>query len=190
MRKALKVTMKGTIHRWCIWHITHKFAKKLGKLPNYTQIHDDLEHVIYENLDREEFEINWRKVIKKHELEDDDWLQDFEEFVFCSSCLEMDRSWITTTKPGDPEYQQGVKEFIKFAFENSGGRSKLRCPCFMCHNFLHKRPDEILNHLNKWAFDRTYTHWIWHGERRDMHAGDSGETRDNVRVVHDVDEGD
>uniref|UniRef100_A0A803M6R8 Transposase-associated domain-containing protein n=1 Tax=Chenopodium quinoa TaxID=63459 RepID=A0A803M6R8_CHEQI len=103
----------------------------------------------------------------------------------------MDRSWITTTtKPGDPEYQQGVKEFIKFAFENSGGRSKLRCPCFMCHNFLHKRPDEILNHLNKWAFDRTYTHWIWHGERRDMHAGDSGETRDNVCVVHDVDEGD
>ncbi|XP_021762993.1 uncharacterized protein LOC110727719 [Chenopodium quinoa] len=79
----------------------------------------------------------------------------------------MDRSWITTTKPGDPKYQVGVREFVKFAVKNSGGRHKLPCPCHMCHNFLYKRPEEILNHLEKWEFDKTYTRWIWHGECRD-----------------------
>ncbi|XP_021762527.1 protein FAR1-RELATED SEQUENCE 5-like [Chenopodium quinoa] len=75
MRKALKATMKGTTHQWCVWHITQKFSKKLGKLPNYAQIHDDLENVIYDRHDCEEFESNWLEVIKKHELEDDEWLQ-------------------------------------------------------------------------------------------------------------------
>ncbi|XP_021727425.1 uncharacterized protein LOC110694556 [Chenopodium quinoa] len=60
----------------------------------------------------------------------------------------------------------------------------------MCHNFLHKRPDEILNHLSKWAFDKTYTRWIWHGEFRDIQDSGSGEKRDDVREVHNNNEGD
>ncbi|XP_056697876.1 uncharacterized protein [Spinacia oleracea] len=79
----------------------------------------------------------------------------------------MDRSWISMKNPGDPEYQAGVREFIKFAVKNGGGRSKLPCPCFMCHNFMHKRPEEILNHLDRWGFDKTYTCWVWHGECQD-----------------------
>ncbi|XP_021721512.1 protein FAR1-RELATED SEQUENCE 5-like [Chenopodium quinoa] len=74
MRKALKVTMKESTHRWCIWHITKKFGKKLGKLPNYPAMHEDLENAIYDSLDSEEFESNWQAVIKKHELEADEWL--------------------------------------------------------------------------------------------------------------------
>ncbi|XP_021733056.1 protein FAR1-RELATED SEQUENCE 5-like [Chenopodium quinoa] len=66
MRKALKSTMKGTIHRWCIWHITQKFSKKLGKLPNYAKIHDDLKNAIYDSLDCEEFETNWPEVLLKY----------------------------------------------------------------------------------------------------------------------------
>ncbi|KAL6561263.1 hypothetical protein OROMI_016864 [Orobanche minor] len=100
----------------------------------------------------------------------------------------MDRSWITTKKPGDPEYKAGVREFVKFAVKNGGGRSKLPCPCFMCHNFLHKRPEEILNHLDKWAFDRTYTCWIWHGESRDRTS--VGTSSDNVCEGHNTNEGD
>ncbi|XP_056697520.1 uncharacterized protein [Spinacia oleracea] len=100
----------------------------------------------------------------------------------------MDRSWISTKIPSDPEYQVGVREFIKFAVKNGGGRSKLRCPCIMCHNFLHKRPGEILNHLSKWAFDKTYTCWIWHGECRDETT--VGNSEANVCEGHNTNEGD
>ncbi|KAL2899911.1 Non-structural protein 4 [Bienertia sinuspersici] len=79
----------------------------------------------------------------------------------------MDRSWIRNSKPGDREYDAGVRQFINFAVKNSGGREKLPCPCHKCHNLLHKRVDEILNHLTKFAFYNTYTCWIWHGEKMD-----------------------
>ncbi|XP_021749477.1 protein FAR1-RELATED SEQUENCE 5-like [Chenopodium quinoa] len=94
MKKALKLTMKESTHRWCIWHITQKFGKKLGKLPNYPALHDDLENAIYDSLDCEEFESNWQTVIKKHEIEDDEWLTGLFLFIvyvlvslFCSVCV-------------------------------------------------------------------------------------------------------
>lgn len=97
----------------------------------------------------------------------------------------MDRSWITTTKPGDPMYIAGVKEFINFAVKNGGGNDRFPCPCFMCHNLLHKRVDEILNHLSKWAFDRTYTRWIFHGEAKEKTL-----FMDDVSEGYDSNEGD
>ncbi|XP_021769887.1 uncharacterized protein LOC110734149 [Chenopodium quinoa] len=67
----------------------------------------------------------------------------------------------------------------------------------MCHNLLHKRSGEILNHLSKWAFDRTYTNWIWHGECREkplvsnvagsVCEGDSTNEADNLEdLLHSV----
>ncbi|XP_021767376.1 protein FAR1-RELATED SEQUENCE 5-like isoform X1 [Chenopodium quinoa] len=75
MRKALKTTMKGTTHRWCIWHILQKFSTKLGKHPNYPELKVDLESAVYDSLDIEEFERRWAEVIKKHECETDEWLE-------------------------------------------------------------------------------------------------------------------
>ncbi|XP_056691750.1 uncharacterized protein [Spinacia oleracea] len=76
----------------------------------------------------------------------------------------MDRSWISNSKPGDPRYEVGIRDFINFVVEHAGDRSRLPCPCFKCHNFLYRPVDEILGHLCKNSFDKTYTHWIWHGE--------------------------
>ncbi|XP_021737618.1 protein FAR1-RELATED SEQUENCE 1-like [Chenopodium quinoa] len=64
----------------CIWHITQKFAKKFGKLKNYTKIETDLESAIDDSLACEEFEANGLEAIKKHELEDDEWLQAYTDF--------------------------------------------------------------------------------------------------------------
>ena len=100
----------------------------------------------------------------------------------------MERSWITNTKPGDPEYMAGVKEFINFALRNSNANDRMPCPCYMCHNLIHKRVDEILNHLNKWAFDRTYTYWTFHGESKDRAF--SGTCMDGTRNDPVFDEGD
>ena len=91
----------------------------------------------------------------------------------------MDRTWISTTNPGDPKYMVGVREFIEFATKNSEPNSKLPYPCYMCHNLLHHKPNVILNHLSKWAFDRTYTRWIWHGEPSDGALGDDHMPEDN-----------
>ena len=58
----------------------------------------------------------------------------------------------------------------------------------MCHNLMHHRVDEILKHLNKWAFDRTYTRWIWHGEPKEI-SSTSSSTRHDVPEDY-MDEGD
>ncbi|KAL2942346.1 Magnesium-transporting ATPase P-type 1 [Bienertia sinuspersici] len=100
----------------------------------------------------------------------------------------MDCSWILTTKPGNPEYEVGVREFIDFAVKNNEINSKLSCPCYMCHNLLHHRVDEILKHLSKWEFDRTYTSWIWHGEPKDGIVTNS--SLHDMHESHGIDEGD
>ncbi|XP_056695469.1 uncharacterized protein [Spinacia oleracea] len=94
-----------------------------------------------------------------------------------SKRVEMDRSWITTTKIGDPKYDAGVMQFIKFALENnSEGRDKFPCPCYMCHNLMHHKVDVILSHLRKWEFDITYTCWYRHGEKMGGTSGQQGHT--------------
>ncbi|XP_056690271.1 uncharacterized protein [Spinacia oleracea] len=95
----------------------------------------------------------------------------------------MDRSWISNSKPGDPQYEAGIRDFVNFAVQNAGDRSRLPCPCFKCHNFLYRRIDEILGHLSKNAFDRTYTRWVWHGENFE-----GTRTSDSGNDVHDVHE--
>ncbi|XP_056687930.1 uncharacterized protein [Spinacia oleracea] len=96
----------------------------------------------------------------------------------------MDRSWISNSKPGDPQYEAGIRDFVNFAVQNAGDRSRLPCPCFKCHNFLYRRIDEILGHLSKNAFDRTCTRWVWHGENFE-----GTRTSDSGNDVHDVHEG-
>ncbi|XP_021733290.1 uncharacterized protein LOC110700110 [Chenopodium quinoa] len=96
----------------------------------------------------------------------------------------MDRSWISTSKPGDPQYEVGIREFINFAMKNAGDRSKLPCPCFKCHNFLYRLPDEILSHLSKTAFDRTYTIWKWHGETNEGTSTTAKGTHDDEGLNH------
>ncbi|XP_021834920.2 protein FAR-RED IMPAIRED RESPONSE 1-like [Spinacia oleracea] len=77
IRKALRSTMSQTVHRWCLWHITQKFCRKLGKNEEYQELKEDLEHAIYDSLDAEEFEMNWATVMERYNLseEESDWLE-------------------------------------------------------------------------------------------------------------------
>ena len=91
------------------------------------------------------------------------------------------------SKPGDPRYEAGIREFINFAVENVED-SRLSYPYFKYHNLLHRSVDEILNYLSKTAFDRTYTRWIWHGEKRE---GTSTSNSGNIiREGPNINEGD
>ncbi|XP_021835081.2 protein FAR-RED IMPAIRED RESPONSE 1-like [Spinacia oleracea] len=78
MRKALKETMSGTCHRWCIWHILQKFCKKLGKEEEYPELKVDLERAIYNSLDCDVFELNWATVMERYQVKDD-WLEGLYE---------------------------------------------------------------------------------------------------------------
>ncbi|XP_021768933.1 protein FAR-RED IMPAIRED RESPONSE 1-like [Chenopodium quinoa] len=51
MRKALKAVMKGTTHRWCIWHILNKFGQKIGKRVFYPELKMGLHQAVYDGLD-------------------------------------------------------------------------------------------------------------------------------------------
>ncbi|XP_021856366.1 protein FAR1-RELATED SEQUENCE 5-like [Spinacia oleracea] len=68
MRKALRSTMSQSCHRWCLWHITQKFCKKLGKNEEYLDLKEDLEHAIYDSLDADEFEMNWETMMERYTL--------------------------------------------------------------------------------------------------------------------------
>ncbi|XP_021759158.1 uncharacterized protein LOC110724068 [Chenopodium quinoa] len=90
-------------------------------------------------------------------------------------------------------------EFFKFALENnSEGRDKLPCPCYICHNLMYHKADVILNHLSKRQFDRTYTCWHRHVEKREEisskdaqgHNTDEGNELEDMtsQFVHRVDD--
>ncbi|XP_021716831.1 protein FAR-RED IMPAIRED RESPONSE 1-like [Chenopodium quinoa] len=51
MKKALKAVMKGTKHRWCIWHILNKFSQKLSKRIYYPELKEGLHRAVYNSLD-------------------------------------------------------------------------------------------------------------------------------------------
>jgi hypothetical protein len=43
----------------------------------------------------------------------------------------MDKSWIMKPR-GSDAYEQGVIEFIKFAFKDEKENSEIICPCELC----------------------------------------------------------
>lgn len=74
MRKALSLVMPQSRHRWCLWHILHKFGKKLGVYERYQNIKEVLYNTIYDSLTPKEFEDNWTSAMKEFGLECNDWL--------------------------------------------------------------------------------------------------------------------
>ncbi|GLT55221.1 hypothetical protein SLA2020_283620 [Shorea laevis] len=78
----------------------------------------------------------------------------------------MDKSWITLPRT-DPNYRNGVLDFIQFALENTTTPGKIVCPCKKCYfrNTLTSR--DVYDHLvsGKGGFMQSYTTWYMHGEQ-------------------------
>lgn len=62
------------------------------------------------------------------------------------------------------EYQEGVDQFLEFAFNNESVGGKIMCPCKHCVNSLWQTRDEAKVHLICDGFLRGYTQWVCHGE--------------------------
>ncbi|KAL4554150.1 hypothetical protein LXL04_037305 [Taraxacum kok-saghyz] len=64
-------------HRYCMWHITQKFTKKLGTNLAKTGVLDRLHELIWdERLTPNKFEIGWQNIMDDFGLHTIDWLTD------------------------------------------------------------------------------------------------------------------
>ncbi|XP_039113721.1 uncharacterized protein LOC120249281 [Dioscorea cayenensis subsp. rotundata] len=75
----------------------------------------------------------------------------------------MDKSWMYKPRQSR-EYQEGVDQFLEFAFNNESVGGKIMCPCKHCVNSLWQTRDEAKVHLICDGFLRGYTQWVCHGE--------------------------
>ncbi|XP_058770484.1 uncharacterized protein LOC131644106 isoform X1 [Vicia villosa] len=75
----------------------------------------------------------------------------------------MDKSWIT--KPQSSKaYQQGIQEFIDFAFKGAKENDVVICPCKRCGFRKSKSRSDMFDHLMWSPFPKGYTMWTHHGE--------------------------
>ncbi|XP_039128978.1 uncharacterized protein LOC120265146 [Dioscorea cayenensis subsp. rotundata] len=61
-------------------------------------------------------------------------------------------------------YDQGVKNFIEFAFRHGSINDMILCPCPMCGFSKRLNRDEVYDHLICKQFPKGYTIWYLHGE--------------------------
>lgn len=71
-------------------------------------------------------------------------------------------------------YQNGVKDFLDFAFKDTAPKSgvKKRCPCLKCRNYFDHDQETMWVHLLRVGIDPDYNPWIFHGEERSFDVGD------------------
>ena len=62
------------------------------------------------------------------------------------------------------EYDNGVLEFLEFAFNNAPQRDKLPYPCVRCNNCLLHNRQVMQSHLQNYGIARNYVRWVMHGE--------------------------
>ncbi|KAH6796389.1 hypothetical protein C2S51_037375 [Perilla frutescens var. frutescens] len=75
----------------------------------------------------------------------------------------MDRSWMTKSRVTE-EYQNGLKFFLDFSFNNASISDKILCPCKRCKIGIFVSRDDAYEHLIVDGFIPGYTQWIAHGE--------------------------
>ncbi|XP_014516924.1 uncharacterized protein LOC106774413 [Vigna radiata var. radiata] len=80
----------------------------------------------------------------------------------------MDRKWMFASRLSK-EYEDGVKEFCRFAVEHAENPSRIICPCLKCCYSRVMSVDELEEHLICNGIDKSYSCWTRHGENRKNH---------------------
>ncbi|XP_030953586.1 uncharacterized protein LOC115976445 [Quercus lobata] len=85
----------------------------------------------------------------------------------------MEHNWVKLRSRAHPEYRQGVKDFLDFAFEHTTMGNKIFCPCKRCNNYFAKTRDDVEGDLLTIGILPSYTRWFRHGEERRFETCDS-----------------
>ena len=64
----------------------------------------------------------------------------------------------------DTTYEDGVEQFLAFAYRDIPQDSEILCPCKRCKNRLNLSLDEVRTHLRCDGILQGYTTWVHHGE--------------------------
>ncbi|XP_052177584.1 uncharacterized protein LOC127791645 [Diospyros lotus] len=107
--------------------------------------------------------------------------------------MELNKSWINISNRLDPRYEQGIQEFIQFAYRHKSPEASIYCPCIKCVNrYFHKR-DVVEEHLILNGFDTNYIIWTVHGElyvphhsREEFQDQECNIGDDMVGMIHDA----
>ncbi|XP_039145533.1 uncharacterized protein LOC120282747 [Dioscorea cayenensis subsp. rotundata] len=77
-------------------------------------------------------------------------------------------------------YDQGVKNFIEFAFRHGSINDMILCPCPMCEFSKRLNRDEVYDHLICKQFPKGYTIWYLHGE---SHPPETTNSPVNIKIA-------
>ena len=73
MTKALAQVLPETVHRYCLWHILNKFPEKISPV-TFRDHYQSIKNVIKNSTSPEEFEHDWKDVIRCANLEENSWI--------------------------------------------------------------------------------------------------------------------
>ncbi|KAF6165724.1 hypothetical protein GIB67_012621 [Kingdonia uniflora] len=66
----------NTKYRLCLWHIIHKFPKKIGHIyRDPSTFKTDIDSIIHNTYNSAEFDRRWNELMKKHNLDNNNWMQ-------------------------------------------------------------------------------------------------------------------
>ena len=77
--------------------------------------------------------------------------------------MPINKLWMQNSRVSQ-EYDNGVLDFLHFAFSNAPGSDKLPCPYVRCNNCLMQNRHVMHNHLQNHGIVRNYVCWVMHGE--------------------------
>lgn len=52
----------------------------------------------------------------------------------CCRTMTIDKTWVGISNRTLPQYEEGVNEFLNFAFRHIDEGRAIRCPCKKCNN--------------------------------------------------------
>ena len=91
----------------------------------------------------------------------------------------MDKSWIMKPQTS-AAHEQGIMEFINFAFKDEVENGEVICPCRVCRFKKPQSRSVMFDHL-KWSpFPKGYTVWLHHGESLGETSSVSTSTIQNI----------
>jgi len=70
MKNAIQDVLKGSSHRFCMWHIMKKLSEKLGgSLNENNDFNNRFKSCVWNSESSEEFELEWNNIISDYKLE-------------------------------------------------------------------------------------------------------------------------
>jgi hypothetical protein len=104
MAAAIKSTMKGTIHRWCRWHILRNTKQKIGTpYSKRSGFKKKFNRLITDEVSPSAFESRWLELVDEYKLQENKfmirafkirgmWAKPYFMDIFCAGMTSTQRS--------------------------------------------------------------------------------------------------